>query len=151
MDIIKNPVVLGVVGGAITYFYMQHKLDEKNKNRIKRGKKPEELNLLIPLAVAFSIWIVAYMYFNSTDNIVDNGAIIVQHNGVDHGVVQQDVFNQVPAQQIQMPMPIKVVPPYRFLDDVQTSGINLDNDEYNGFEVIDHTKLNSLRSDFFDI
>ena len=145
MDIIKNPVVLGVVGGGIAYFYMQHSLDEKNKIRVKKGKKPEELNLLIPLAIAFIIWIATYMYFNSAENSLPQN-IIEQAP-----VHRQDVFNQIPAQTIQMPLPINVAPPYRFVDDVKSSPINLDIGDYNGYEVIDHTKLNSLKSDFIDV
>jgi hypothetical protein len=33
MDIIKNPIVIAVIGGSVTYYYMQYKLNETNKIR----------------------------------------------------------------------------------------------------------------------
>ena len=146
MDIIKNPVVLGVIGAAITYFYMQYKLDEENKIREKKGKKIKELNLLVPLAVGVIVWIISYMYFNSdvTVPIPQSINIIEQPH--------HDIFNQPVTQTMQLPLPIPVNPQYRFINDVKSTPINLDlGVESNGFEIIDHTKLNSLRSDFIDV
>ena len=124
MDIIKNPVVFAMVGGLCTYLYMQYKLDEKNKIREKRGKKPEELNLLIPLAIAFIIWVISYMYLSN------------------------DIQNTQINKDVKFPIPLKVKPSYRIINDVDTKtspvdiGFDGDNDLFNS--------LNN-RSDIIDI
>ena len=138
MDIIKNPIVIAVIGGAITYYYMQTKLDETNKIRKKKGKKPEELNLLIPLAIAFAIWFLAYMYFNQENQIITHTNVILPQ--------QTMLLDQGPK--IQQPMPLPVVQSYRFTKDIKSSPINLGVDTSESYEIIKHDNLKAPTNDF---
>ena len=73
MDIIKNPVVVGVICGIITYVYMKYTSDKINERRIKRMKKEninlklDKVNLLIPLAISIVGWFFATNYFENEE------------------------------------------------------------------------------------
>lgn len=58
MSIIKNPLVLGVIAGALTYGYLVW--NKKNKKDTKK-----EISLVTPIIVALAVCIVAHLYFNS--------------------------------------------------------------------------------------
>ena len=34
MEIVKNPIIIGVLAGAITYGYLQWEVDKKNKKNV---------------------------------------------------------------------------------------------------------------------
>ena len=57
MSIIKNPVVLGVLAGGITYIYLLW-----SKKKDKKDKK--EISLITPIIVAIAVCLVAYLYFS---------------------------------------------------------------------------------------
>jgi len=75
MEIVKNPIIIGLLAGTVTYMYMNWSiensdyekdeydivLDESGKKQ-KVYKKPE-VNLLIPLLVALIGWFITYAYF----------------------------------------------------------------------------------------
>lgn len=61
MSIIKNPIVLGVLAGGLTYIYLWYV--NKNKENKKNSKK-KEISLITPLIVALAVCIVAYLYFS---------------------------------------------------------------------------------------
>lgn len=67
MDIIKNPIIVGLTMGALTYCYLSWTVNEKNEQneKKKKGKRKEKetVNLLIPLVVAIIAWFIAYAYF----------------------------------------------------------------------------------------
>ncbi len=63
MDIIKNPVILGLLAGVVTYLYTSWNIKEKNKKNKKKNKKPIEVNLMIPLVVGIIVWFLVYGYF----------------------------------------------------------------------------------------
>ena len=134
MDIIKNPIILAVIGGSVTYYYMQYKIDETNKIRKKKGKKPEELNLLIPLVVTFAIWFLAYMYFNSEKQPIPNSIILAPQQ-------QTTVLDNARQQVIQKPMQIPMVQNYRYTKDVQSSPINIGGNTSESYEIINHNNL----------
>ena len=67
MDIVKNPIIIGVIAGVIAYVYLSWDIEEKNKKNKKRGRKLEEVNLLIPLVVAVLGWFIAYAYLQYGD------------------------------------------------------------------------------------
>jgi hypothetical protein len=58
LDIIKNPIVLGVFAGAITYLYLMWG-DKK-----KSGKQKQDVSLFYPIVVAIVVSVIAYGYFN---------------------------------------------------------------------------------------
>jgi hypothetical protein len=74
MDIVKNPIIIGLLAGTLTYMYMSWNIensdspeydivkDRHGKKHKTRREKPD-VNLLIPLVVAIIIWFVTYAYF----------------------------------------------------------------------------------------
>lgn len=58
-DIITNPIVIGLVGGLITYIYMRWRNEKKKK---------KDVNLMIPFAVFVVCWFISYAYFSSIDS-----------------------------------------------------------------------------------
>ena len=73
MDIIKNPVVVGVIAGLGTYIYLKYNSDKKNLRIIKKNKtnskkiKLDEVNLMIPLLVSIIVWFITYAYLESSN------------------------------------------------------------------------------------
>ncbi len=65
MNIVKNPVFIGVITGVVVYLYLKYQLDEKNKRLIKKKKKiaEEDVNLMIPLVVGALAWFFSMNYF----------------------------------------------------------------------------------------
>jgi hypothetical protein len=98
MDIIKNPVIIGLVAAVVTYMYMGWSIEEKNKKNKKHKKPQEEVNLMIPLVVGVILWFLAYGYF--------------EFNGV--AVTNVPVMNQ----QIKHPVPLAPDVGFRFTKDV---------------------------------
>ena len=67
-EMIKNPVIIALIVGTITYVYMSWNRKKQNEKRIKHGKKIKEENkyddILIPSIVAVISWFIAFGYFN---------------------------------------------------------------------------------------
>ncbi len=65
MNIVKNPVFIGVITGVVVYLYLKYQLDEKNKRLIKKKKKisEEDVNLMIPLVIGALAWFFSMNYF----------------------------------------------------------------------------------------
>lgn len=60
MDILKNPIIIGLICGIITYGYLYYTAkNDKKKNKLKK------INLLIPLAVTCIGWFIAHAYFGN--------------------------------------------------------------------------------------
>ena len=81
MDIVKNPVILGLVAGVLTYMYMtwNKKDDKKDKKKGKKDKNNQYVGLIIPAVVAVITWFIAYGYFEySKTNVSDNASSGVQ-------------------------------------------------------------------------
>ncbi|AYV75833.1 MAG: hypothetical protein Terrestrivirus3_102 [Terrestrivirus sp.] len=67
LEIFKNPILLGVIAGCLTYLYLLWQSDSMNKN-IKSQKKRDEntkksISLFLPLVAAIIVCIIAYAYF----------------------------------------------------------------------------------------
>lgn len=64
MDIIKNPVVLGLIAGVLTYIYLWwSKSNNSSKKNGKKYKKDKgDVNIMIPGIVALVVWFIAYGY-----------------------------------------------------------------------------------------
>ena len=105
MDIIKNPVIIGLLAGTITYIYLKWSLDEKNKKRQKKGQKQEDINLMIPLVVSIIGWFIAYAYFEYTP---------------EKNFSNQSVNFLDKTRDARMPLPIPIAPRagYKFVGDV---------------------------------
>lgn len=69
MNIVKNPVFIGVITGVVIYLYLKYQLDEKNKKLIKKKKKISEtdVNLMIPLVAGALAWFFSMNYFEDEE------------------------------------------------------------------------------------
>lgn len=107
MDIIKNPVVIGLFAGVLTYIYMswgQEEITKKGKKIIKKN----QVNLLIPLIVAVIFWFIAYAYFEYQPESVNM-------------IPTQPSTNIIVDQHAGMPLPLPPTQNYRFAQDMATT------------------------------
>lgn len=110
MDIIKNPIVIAILAGAITYVYLSRDSDE-NYNKKKNKKSKKEINLAIPLVVAVIVWFLAYSYFEYNidntqqinHNIMTGGNLMFGDQIVDHKII---------------PLPVQHSKGHKFIGDI---------------------------------
>jgi hypothetical protein len=105
MDIVKNPVIIGLLAGTITYAYLTWSLTEKNKKRQKKGQKKEEVNLIIPLVVTIIGWFIAYAYFEHAPEKQPHPSSL-------------NFLEKTHNVRMPMPLPIAPQPGYKFVGDV---------------------------------
>ena len=105
MDIIKNPVIIGLTFGVLTYVYMVWVENEKMKKN-KKNKKyiKKKINLLIPLVVTIITWFISYSYFE-------------YKNPVETQLNLPDIIRPSNIPQIT-PLPLVQIPNYKFVGDV---------------------------------
>lgn len=107
MDIIKNPIVIGLTAGLITYGYLTMAVNERNEKRSKKkGKKTENesVNLLIPVVVSIIMWFLAYAYFeHSSDS--------VEYDQINSGA---NILKKTPP----LPLPLPPSPKFNFIRDI---------------------------------
>ena len=115
MDIIKNPIVVGLFASVITYIYLSWRASENNKKKKSKDKKKEEVNLLIPLVVGIIVWFVMYGYLEYKSGDVDT----VRNTNINY-------------QPIAQPLPIAPDATYRFVKDVIPS----DSSEIKSFSML---------------
>lgn len=63
-DIIKNPILIGLIAGLLSYMYLKWKTDKYNKKKLKKKK----INLLIPFALFAVFWFISHAYFSFDEN-----------------------------------------------------------------------------------
>jgi hypothetical protein len=65
-NIIKNPTLIAVVAGVITFSYLTWKRKNNKKNKKNKKNKSEENNndLIITGAITVLVWFIAYGYLN---------------------------------------------------------------------------------------
>jgi hypothetical protein len=67
-EIATNPVILGLVAGAIVYAYLSWTRKKENERRLKKGKKIKDADkyddIIIPIIVAVLVWFIAIGYIN---------------------------------------------------------------------------------------
>lgn len=104
MDIIKNPVVIGLVVAVLTYLYLtwrQKKQEKLNKHKKgKNNKKSKYVSLIIPGVVGVIVFFIAYGYF--------------EYN-------KKSVQPSLPTNNVSLPLP--VVPGYKLVKDVSSDQI----------------------------
>ena len=68
VEILKNPVIIGLLAGAIVYNYMAWNRKKEIEKRLKKGKKIKEEqkynDIIIPSIVAIIVWFITFAYFN---------------------------------------------------------------------------------------
>ncbi len=62
IEIIRNPVIIGLTVGILVYIYMKW---EQSKKPPHEKNKRRDSNLLIPLGVGIACWFVAHNYFEN--------------------------------------------------------------------------------------
>lgn len=105
MEVIKNPVIIGLLAGTITYAYLSYNIEERNKRRKKKGAKKESVNLMIPLVITIIAWFIAYAYFEYNPQ-----------QKVEESNIAQELKLKRPFQ--KLPLPIISPPKYKFTRDV---------------------------------
>jgi len=71
LDIIKNPVIIGLTVGVLVHLYFKweaSKIENKDKNKRK------DSNLLIPLFLGIAAWFIAHNYYEkyNFDEVISN-------------------------------------------------------------------------------
>jgi heme/copper-type cytochrome/quinol oxidase subunit 2 len=66
LELFKNPVIIGLVAGALTYAYMYWENEQKYKKKPASRKKP--VSFIPPAVVAVIVWFIASSYFDSSQN-----------------------------------------------------------------------------------
>jgi len=99
-DIIKNPILIGLIAGLLAYMYLKWKTDKYNKKNCKKKK----VNLLIPFAIFAVFWFVSYAYFSfdeneNTSNITIGGNL-EQNNTQNKAIITKNNIIQNNAQPI---------------------------------------------------
>jgi hypothetical protein len=82
LNILKNPVVLAVLAGILTYLYMWY----SNRNRKEKDKR--DINLMYPLVVAIIVGVVSYLYFNYSNTSTNISAEAVEQIVNDSTIVK---------------------------------------------------------------
>jgi hypothetical protein len=68
-NIIKNPVIIGLVAAILTYVYLLW----RNKRKIKKNPRVKKnMSLLPPLLVGVIVWFIAYGYFEQPQSNIGN-------------------------------------------------------------------------------
>jgi len=132
--IIKNPIIIGLVAGVITYAYLSWQTDKENKKK-KHRKDKQEVNLIIPLVVSVIMWFIAYAYFEYTPD---------QQPQLGNAMIRQEALNNLNVGPFlenthKVPIPIPPTKGYNFTGDVLpesndprfsllTTGVNIPKD-----------------------
>lgn len=105
MEIIKNPILIGLCVSGAAYGYLSYSANEQNKKNIKKKKiKKETVDLTIPFVLFVIVWFIAYAYFEyNTEPSASNG--------VENIVAPVGDF---------VPMPVLLSPKYGFIKDVMS-------------------------------
>lgn len=73
LDIIKNPVIIGLTMGVLVYLYFKWEASKK-ENQDKNKDKRKDSNLLIPLFIGIATWFIAHNYYEkyNFDEVISN-------------------------------------------------------------------------------
>ncbi len=85
IEIIKNPVIIGLTIGILTYIYLRW---EQSKNALEKNKR-KDTNLLIPLGLGVASWFIAHNYFEDYNFTDDNNGSNYVENIIDGGMPQK--------------------------------------------------------------
>ena len=79
-DIFKNPIIIGLIFGVITYLYLlKQKWDAEKKKKKNKKIKIEDPNILIPVGVAILSGCIVWYYWGHTlQSTVPNNNMTVE-------------------------------------------------------------------------
>lgn len=61
-ELLKNPIIIGIIAGVLTYGYMTWEADRKHKQNPKSEKK--NIGFITPAVVSVITWFLASSYFD---------------------------------------------------------------------------------------
>ena len=71
LDILKNPIILGVLAGTVAYLYYYWQESQRQKANPRLKKK--SINIFVPGVAAVIVWFASSMYFDKTNNTAQEG------------------------------------------------------------------------------
>ncbi|MBA42449.1 MAG: hypothetical protein CMF62_00380 [Magnetococcales bacterium] len=80
MDILKNPIVIGILALVITYAYLWWENEQKYKKNPEIKKK--SVNLMIPGVVGAVSWFIASSYFDKNSSTPEKNKILAINSEV---------------------------------------------------------------------
>lgn len=93
IEIIKNPVIIGLTIGIIVYLYLKW---EQSKHPEEKDKRKDSL-LLLPLGIGIASWFIAHNYYENYDftNIEDitNEIITVVSTPINNENIQMSSYH----------------------------------------------------------
>jgi hypothetical protein len=97
-DIAKNPVIIGLFAGVLTFVYMEWKnrKDYKKSKNKNKNKKKKEVNLLIPLGVIIVFWFIAHAYLTSDTGDTTSVSMIDAKDQIKRDLSRDLTADQVP-------------------------------------------------------
>jgi len=77
-DIFKNPIIIGLIFGVITYLYLLKQKWDAEKKKKNKKIKVEDPNILIPVAVAILSGCFAWYYWGTSHSITPTNNMTVE-------------------------------------------------------------------------
>jgi len=68
MELLKNPIISGILAALATYGYMYYRWESKNKNK----NKPMEINILHPIIVGLIVAFISHFLNKNNSNVQVN-------------------------------------------------------------------------------
>ena len=117
VEILKNPVIIGILAGAIVYNYMAWNRKKEIEKRLKKGKPIKESHkhndIIIPSIIAIIVWFITFAYLNYKE---EKSGQINQPNQLN----QLNQLNQQMQTKINVP-PIQTLNPLNSPSDIAHS------------------------------
>lgn len=63
-DLLKNPIIIGIIAGVLTYGYMYWEADRKHKQNPK--VKRRSVGFITPAVISVIVWFLASSYFDNS-------------------------------------------------------------------------------------
>lgn len=92
VEIIKNPVILGLFAGVLTYGYLWWS-NSDDKKKIKGKKQKKEISLIIPAIIMCIVWFLSYGYFEYGNDQSHEKSISGDFKPIKGGVSSQSSGN----------------------------------------------------------
>ena len=90
LTFLKNPIILGIIAGALTYLYLWWDADKKHKKN--PTSKKQQASIITPAIIAVVVWFLASSYFDSGEETSDIG-VELPKNEMSEPVKSENRFN----------------------------------------------------------
>jgi len=123
IEIIRNPILIGLTFGTITYIYIQW--DKSQKTDIKERQKNNPSEIFIPFGIGLITWFIANNYFEEYDFTNDTPFL--------EDIIVPQMGGQVPVMMQSQPamvQPVQAIQPTVAYPQLMKKGITLPNIHY---------------------